>query len=74
MELSGSNIFSKAFLIFRETKTAKKLLIFQEMELFFISGSKFQSAKNKNKHSEKTSSPKLKKLIIFQEKACKAPS
>ena len=46
MELSGSNIkkfliFSqkKAFLIFRETETPKKFLIFQEMELSYISRS-----------------------------------
>ena len=45
MELSGSNIkkfflFSqkKAFLIFRETETTKKLFIFQETELSYISG------------------------------------
>ena len=45
MELANSNIkklliFSqkKAFLIFWETKTPKKILIFQETEVFYISG------------------------------------
>ena len=45
MELSSSNIkkfliFSqkKDFLIFRETETPKKFLIFQERELSYISG------------------------------------
>ena len=45
MELSGSNIKKffllsqkKAFLIFRETETTKKLFIFQETELSYISG------------------------------------
>ena len=44
MELSGTNIkksliFSQknAFLIFQETETPKKFLIFQERELFYIS-------------------------------------
>ena len=45
MELSGPKIkkfiiFSqkKAFLKFRETETPKKFLIFQEVELYYISG------------------------------------
>ena len=58
--LSGSNIKKflissqrNAFLIFRETKTQKKIFIFQETELFFIfqkasyiSGSNFLSSKD----------------------------
>ena len=37
MELSSLNI-KKAFLIFRETETPKKVLIFQKVELFYILG------------------------------------
>ena len=43
MELSGSNIKNiliisqkKAFLVFRETETQKKLIMFQETELFIF--------------------------------------
>ena len=79
MEISSSNIkkflalilkfliFSqkKAFLIFRETKTPKKFLIFQEAALFYTSGNgnpkkllifqdvTFQARKIKNTHSRK---------------------
>ena len=38
VELSNSNI--KKFLIFRKTETPKKILIFQETELSYISGNK----------------------------------
>ena len=38
MKLSNSNI--KKFLIFRETETPKKLLIFQEAELSYTSGNR----------------------------------
>ena len=37
----------KAFLIFWETKTQKKVLIFQEAKLFYVSVSNFTSSKNK---------------------------
>ena len=49
-------IFSqkKPFLIFQETETWKKILIFQEMELSYISGSNFLCLKNeKKKEKEK---------------------
>ena len=39
MELSSSSI-KKAFLIFQETESPKKLFIFQEIELSYISGNK----------------------------------
>ena len=74
MELSCSNIKivpiysqKKAFLIFWETETPKKFLIFQEIELSYISGNgnpkkllifqevTFRARKIKKKHSEKTS-------------------
>ena len=65
MELSGSNIkkfliFSqkKAFLIFWETKILKKFVIFQEMELSYISG-------NGNGNP--------KKLLIFLEMSVSPP-
>ena len=60
MELSGSGIKNfliflqkKVIFIFWETETPKKFLVFQETELFYISGSNFPSSKKK--HSEKTS-------------------
>ena len=53
MELSSSNIKKflilsqkKVFLLFRETETPKKLFIFQETGLSYISGSNFLSSKN----------------------------
>ena len=53
MELSSSNIKKfliysrkKVFLLFWETETPKKLFIFQETELSYISGSNFPSSKN----------------------------
>ena len=59
MELSGSNIKNiliisqkKAFLVFRETETQKKLIMFQETELFifqetfYFLGSNLVSSKN----------------------------
>ena len=60
MELSSFNI-KKAFLIFRETETPIKVLIFQKVELFYIlgngnpkktsyiSGNDFPSSKNEKK-------------------------
>ena len=51
MELSSSNT-EKDFFTFRETETLKKLLIFQETELSYISetsyisGSNFPSSEN----------------------------
>ena len=67
MELSDPKIkkfpiFSqkKDFLIFWERETPKKLLIFMETELSYISGNRtFRARKKKKKHS--------KKLLIFQE-------
>ena len=56
MELSTFNIKKfyifprkKAVLIFQETETPKKLLIFLETELFYISGSNFPCSKSKKK-------------------------
>ena len=78
MELSGSNIkkfliFSqkKAFLIFRETKPPKKLLIFQETEICYISENRnpkrlliFQEV---NFRAQKIKNKKQKKLLLFSE-------
>ena len=66
MELSCSNIkkfliFSqkKAFLVFRETESPKKLFIFHETKLSYISGNKtFRGRKIKKKST-------LKKCRIF---------
>ena len=74
MELSGSNIkkiliFSRkeAFLILQEMKTPKKVFIFQETELSYISGNgnpkkllifqevTFQAQKIKKTHPERVS-------------------
>ena len=46
-------IFSQknAFLIFREMETLKKFFIFEETELSYISGNKFQAQKMKKTHS-----------------------
>ena len=63
MELSGPDIkknfliFSqqKAVLICQEMETLKKFLIFQEMELSYISGSNPPYSKSKKNYSEKTS-------------------
>ena len=66
MELSGSGIKNfliflqkKVIFIFWETETPKKFLVFQETELFYISGTSYISGSNfpssKKKHSEKTS-------------------
>ena len=74
MKLSSSNIkkfliFSqkKAFLLFKETETRKKFVIFREMKLSYITGNgnpkkhlifqevTFWARKVKNTHSEKTS-------------------
>ena len=69
MELSGSNI--KKFLIFSQKKS---FLIFQGTS--YISGSNFPNSKSKKNALLKNflyfgeielSSPKLKKLLIFQE-------
>ena len=65
-------IFSqkKAFLISPETKTSKKFFIFQEMELCYISGTKFPCSKNEKTllfYFEKMglSNQKLKKLLML---------
>ena len=46
-------IFSqkKAFLIFQKRETTKKILIFKETELSYISGGNLQSSKNEKTHS-----------------------
>ena len=74
MELSKSNnkkylIFSqkKAFLIFWQTETTKKFLIFQEMELSYISGSNILCSKNEKK-------PTLKMFLIFRERERSSPT
>ena len=64
----------KAFLIFRETKTPKKIFLFQKTS--HISGSNFPSSKSTLKkylilQEIELSSPKLIKLITFQERTCK---
>ena len=59
----------KAFLIFRETKTPKKFLIFQETELFYISRNGnpkkiliFQKVTFRARKMEK---PHSEKILIF---------
>ena len=70
----------KAFLIFPKTETSKEFLIFQEMELSYISGSNFPRSKSLKEITLKKlfifqemqlGSPKLRKLVIFQEKTRK---
>ena len=65
--------YKKAFLMFRENKTFLYFIIFQEMETLktsYISGSNFTSWQNKKFLTfpeTELSSPKLKKLLIFQD-------
>ena len=81
------NFLKKAFLIFRETGTflyfiKKVFLIPWETEIPKIAGSNFPNRENKENTLKKLLifrkvelfSPKLNKPIIFQERACKAPS
>ena len=77
MDLSCSNIkkfliFSqkKAFLIFPETETPKKIIIFQEKELSYISA----NGNPKKPHSSKNKkNPTLKKFLIFREMELYSP-
>ena len=65
-------IFSqkKAFPLFRETKSTKKFLIFQETELPYISGNR-NSKKLLIFQEMKPCSRSPKKLLIFQERTSK---
>ena len=69
------------FLIFQETETLKKLLIFQETKLSYISRSNFELKKKKNPllkcflyfEEMELFNCKLKKLFMLQEGTEKAP-